>query len=171
MARKSAQTTKSVAAARTKGQVRTFLVPRTGVHAARGFTLIELMITVAIIAIIAAIAIPSLLHARMAANESSAISTSRTIVSVNEQYRVRFGQYASSLNDLYAEGYIDSSVANPLKAGYTFGYTSTGGAYTFNGNPSTPGQSGNRYFFVDPTGVIRFSSVGAATSADAALNG
>lgn len=55
------------------------------------FTLIELMLVIAVIAIIAAIAIPSLLNARMSANEASAISTMRTLVTVNEQYRTRFG--------------------------------------------------------------------------------
>ena len=59
----------------------------------QGFTLIELMIVVAIIAIIAAIAIPSLLNARKAGNEASAISSLRTLSTVNEQYRTRFQEY------------------------------------------------------------------------------
>ena len=67
--------------------------PRAMIH---GFTLIELMIVVAIIAVIAAIAIPSLLIARISGNESSAISSLRTISTVTEQYNSRFSQYAPS---------------------------------------------------------------------------
>jgi prepilin-type N-terminal cleavage/methylation domain-containing protein len=69
-----------------------------------GFTLIELMIVVAIIAIIAAIAIPSLLNARKAGNEASAISSCRTLCTVNEQYRTRFQAYTSSLANLKHDG-------------------------------------------------------------------
>ena len=64
------------------------------------FTLIELMIVVAIIAIIAAIAIPSLLNARKAGNEASAISSLRTLTTVNEQYRTRFARYSDGLANL-----------------------------------------------------------------------
>src|SRR5688572_24854188 len=96
----------------------------------RGFTLVELMLVVAVIAIIMAMAIPSLLNARIAANESSAIATMKTLVTSNEQYRTRFQSYASSLNDLWTEGYIDSSVANPFKAGYTFSYVGGVNSYT-----------------------------------------
>ena len=134
-----------------------------------GFTLIELMLVVAVISIIMAIAIPSFLNARMSANEASAISTMKAVVTVNEQYNVRFGSYASSMSNLRSEGYLDSSVADPTKAGYTFSYGSTGMTFTFNGDPSSPGQSGTRYFFADESGVIRFSRIGTAGSSDSAL--
>lgn len=134
-----------------------------------GFTLLELMLVVTIIAIIAAIAIPGIQNARISANEASAISTVRTIVTVNVQYRIRFGRFAGSLNDLQAENYIDSSVANPTKAGYTFAYVGNPTAFTFNGNPTNPGQSGFRYFFVDDSGVIRFNLAAPASAADPAL--
>ena len=84
----------------------------------QGFTLIELMIVVAIIAIIAAIAIPSLLNARKAGNEASAISSLRTLTTVNEQYRTRFGDYSDSMTSLSAEGYIDSVLGAASKSGY-----------------------------------------------------
>ncbi len=76
-----------------------------------GFTLIELMIVVSIIAIIAAIAIPSLLAARISGNEASAISSMRTLSTVQEQYRTRFGAYSASLTNLGNAGYIDSVLA------------------------------------------------------------
>ena len=134
-----------------------------------GFTLLELMLVVTIIAIISVIALPGILNARIAANEASAISTVRTIVTVNVQYRIRFGRFAGSLNDLQAENYIDSSVASLTKTGYTFAYVGNPTTFTFNGNPINPGQSGHRYFFVDGSGVIRFNLSAPATAADPAL--
>ena len=131
-----------------------------------GFTLIELMIVVAIIAIIAAIAIPSLLNARKAGNEASAISSLRTLTTVNEQYRTRFQTYAINLTDLSGAGYIDSVLGSGLKSGYTFGYAGALNTWTCTAGPTTLGTTGDRYFFVDQTGVIRFNGTGPAGVAD-----
>ena len=128
----------------------------------QGFTLIELMIVVAIIAIIAAIAIPSLLNARKAGNEASAISSLRTMSTVNEQYRTRFQSYGGSLGDLNTEGYIDSVLSSGTKSGYDFLYTGATNTWSCTADPDTPGTTGDRYFFVDESGVIRFSSTGTA---------
>lgn len=130
----------------------------------QGFTLIELMIVVAIIAIIAAIAIPSLLNARKAGNEASAISSLRTLTTVNEQYRTRFGDYASQLNDLSTEGYIDSVLGSASKSGYTFTFTGGSNTWDCSAVPTDPGTTGDRGFFVDQSGVIRFDSSGTADS-------
>ncbi|MEM7232187.1 MAG: prepilin-type N-terminal cleavage/methylation domain-containing protein, partial [Planctomycetota bacterium] len=113
-----------------------------------GFTLIELMIVVAIIAIIAAIAIPSLLNARKAGNEASAISSLRTLTTVNEQYRTRFQSYAGTLPNLSAENYIDGVLGTGVKSGYTFTYASAQNTWTCVSSPDDPGTTGDRYFFV-----------------------
>ena len=133
----------------------------------QGFTLIELMIVVAIIAIIAAIAIPSLLNARKAGNEASAISSMRTLTTVNEQYRTRFGTYAGALGDLETSGYIDSVLGGGTKSGYDFStYASaTENTWEVTADPSDPGTTGDRSFFVDQTGVIRGTAGTGATSA------
>ena len=136
----------------------------------RGFTLIELMIVVAIIAIIAAIAIPSLLSARKSANEASCISSLRTLTTVNEQYRTRFQTYAGALGDLNSEGYIDSVLASGTKSGYTFAYAGAANTGSCTADPETAGTTGDRYFFVDQSGVIRFSSTGTATSTSAPID-
>ena len=130
----------------------------------QGFTLIELMIVVAIIAIIAAIAIPSLLNARKAGNEASAISSLRTLTTVNEQYRTRFGDYSDSMTSLSAEGYIDSVLGAASKSGYTFTYAGGTNTWTTSTVPTTAGTTGDRGFFVDQSGVIRFTSSGTASS-------
>ncbi len=130
-----------------------------------GFTLIELMIVVAIIAIIAAIAIPSLLAARISGNEASAVSSLRTLATVGEQYRTRFGSYASTLADMQTAGYVDNVLGGGAKSGYNF--TFTGGATTWScvAAAITQGGTGERSFFIDESGVIRFETgVGAAAT-------
>ena len=130
----------------------------------RGFTLIELMIVVAIIAIIAAIAIPSLVNSRKSANESRAVGTMRSIITVQEQYRTRFGSYASSLDALESSGYIDVAfdAYSPLS------YAATRSTWHLSAGPTTP-SDGDRYFRADQTGVIRFSSTGVATATSAPI--
>ena len=131
---------------------------------AQGFTLIELMIVVAIIAIIAAIAIPSLLNARKAGNEASAISSLRTLTTVNEQYRTRFQDYSSSLANLSVTGYIDSVLGAGTKSGYAFTYGGAADTWTGSAVPTTATTTGDRGFFVNESGVIRFEATGAATA-------
>ncbi len=135
-----------------------------------GFTLIELMIVVAIIAIIAAIAIPSLLNARKAGNEASAISSLRTLTTVSEQYRTRFQTYPADLAALSAENYIDQVLASGSKSGYTFDYTGGTNTWNCNGDPITPATTGDRYFFCDNSGVIRFDAGAPADSGDSPID-
>jgi type IV pilus assembly protein PilA len=129
-----------------------------------GFTLIELMIVVAIIAIIAAMAIPSILNARKASNEASATSALRTLMTANGQYQIRFRSYASSFANLSASGYLDDALGSGSKSGYNFTYAGGGDTWTTTANPVAAGSTGDRGFFVDDAGVIRFSASGPATA-------
>jgi prepilin-type N-terminal cleavage/methylation domain-containing protein len=149
----------------------------------RGFSLIELLIVIAVILVIAAIAIPRLLRSKMVANETSAVASLRTFASVHVTYESTYRQgYAPSLAALGPPpagtavsasnaGLIDQALASGVKSGYTFIYNpvDTDGngqidVYTLNANPQVPGQTGDRYFFVDQTNVIRFN-VGSPASA------
>ena len=143
-----------------------------------GFSLLELLIVVSIILIIAAIAIPQYLKSRMQANEASAVSSLRAICSASVLYERNYQNgYAPTLAALgRAPGggppsaanadVLDPLVAGGIKSGYQFTYaTSSPEKFAVNANPLSAGQTGNRYFFVDQTMVIRFESTGPATAA------
>lgn len=133
----------------------------------RGFTLIELMIVIAIIGIIAAIAIPNLLRARASANEASAISSLRTLVSSQSIYHNDDPDfdgeydYATSLGELESVGLIDEVLASGEKSGYVFDLDASGSGdnsdWVASARPMGSGESGRRAFFVDQSGVIRFA--------------
>ena len=146
----------------------------------KGFSLIELLIVVAIILIIAAIAIPNLLRSRIAANEASAVGSIRTINTSEVTYASTYPQVGfSNLSALggaggssTGAGLIDAVLASGTKSGYVF-TIATGGAtgsgpsttYTVNGDPQNS-QTGQRHFFSDQSGVIRFNVSAAATATD-----
>src|SRR3974390_3151776 len=98
----------------------------------RGFSLIELLIVVAIILIIAAIAIPNLLRSRMAANEASAVGSLRTINTAAVTYSTTYGiGYPAALSNLgpaatassTTADLVDSVLSSGIKSGYSFTYT------------------------------------------------
>lgn len=126
----------------------------------KGFTLIELLIVIAVIAILAAIAIPNLLASRKAANESTAISNLRTLVSAQETFRSRANPptYAD-LEDLQDKGLIDEVLeaavdADNAKSGYYYTVSPDDNTFTILATPASD-NTGDRHFFVDQSGVIR----------------
>jgi type IV pilus assembly protein PilA len=144
-----------------------------------GFSLIELLIVVAIILIIAAIAIPNLLRSKMAANEASAVGTLRTINTASVMYSTVYGNYPPSLTDLgpstsptsTAADMVDAPVASGTKSGYKFSFTapSTYQTYSIIASPTSQNITGQRYFYTDQTGVIRYNLTTTAASTDQPL--
>lgn len=127
----------------------------------KGFSLVELLVVVIIIAIVAAIAIPNLLASRRAANESSAIASLRTIHSAQATYFATTGSN-TNYGDLAALGganLIDSALAAAgNKSGYTFALSRNAAApfttYCATAVPQTAGSTGDRSFAVNVQGVI-----------------
>jgi prepilin-type N-terminal cleavage/methylation domain-containing protein len=148
----------------------------------KGFSLIELLIVVAIILIIAAIAIPNLLRSRIAANQSSAVGSLRTMntaeVTYSSTYNMGFTQTLSYLApdptgnnpNSTAAGLIDSVLASGAKSGYNFTYSpgasdSTGRiqTYSFIAVPVSS-STGTNYYYTDQSGVIRQNSTTTAAN-------
>jgi len=156
----------------------------------KGFSLIELLIVVAIILIIAAIAIPNLLRSRIAANQASAVGSLRTLntaeITYSSTYNVGFTATLSYLAPpttaganptSTAAGLIDSVLALGSKSGYSFTYSpgasdSTGriNTYAFTAVPITS-STGTNYYYTDQSGVIRQNSTTTAGSTDSPIAG
>jgi type IV pilus assembly protein PilA len=155
---------------------------------AKGFSLIELLIVVAIILIIAAIAIPNLLRSKIAANQASCVGSLRTIDTAEVTYSSTYNAgYSSTLIELGppASGsqasattadLIDSVLAGGTKSGYNIVYspgaTDASGnydAYAVNGNPVIAGQTGQNFYYTDASAVIRFNTSVTAGASDSPL--
>lgn len=148
-----------------------------------GFSLIELLIVVAIILIIAAIAIPDLMRARMAANQASAVESCRTVTSGEAIYYTLYNSFAPSLTALGGPAVGTPSAANAQliddvlsagnKSGYNFTYVALSmdasgnyEDYGFNADPVSPGFTGTNHYFTDEPSVIHVNATGPASVTD-----
>lgn len=150
-------------------------------HKQKGFSLIELLIVVAIILIIAAIAIPNLLRARIAANESSAVASIRTINTAQISYNSAYPTvgFASTLNALSGTScsppnstsgcLIDTQLSSGTKSGYTFALTGVSGipaaSYQASGSPISANTTGVRSFCSVTDAVVRYSTTALTSCA------
>lgn len=131
----------------------------------RGFSLIELLIVVAIMLIIITIALPKLTRARMQSQEVAAIAAIRTLHTAQVQFYSTYGRYAASLAELgpptsgtanaSAADLIGNDLSGGEKSGYKFTLTGTQGGYIINANPVAYNSSGSRTFFSDQSMVVR----------------
>ena len=142
-----------------------------------GFSLIELLIVVAIILVISAIAIPSYLRSRMQANEASAVASLRVINTAAVTYSSTYPDvgFPATLGNLggappcasssTTSCLIDENLSAGTKSGYTFAWSGDGMtpsvAYTLTATPAVVGSSGQRMFCSDQTAIIHFDPSGA----------
>src|SRR6202049_3031451 len=144
----------------------------------KGFSLIELLIVVAIILIIAAIPTPNLCRAKIAANQSSAVGSLRTLNTAGIAFSTRYAQYPTALSNLSPIGHrgtassssadlIDSVLAGATKSGYVFTFTpgASNQSYSVTATPITAATTGQNMYYTDQSGVIRVDTSGAGAGA------
>jgi type IV pilus assembly protein PilA len=143
----------------------------------KGFSLIELLLVVAVILIVAAIAVPNFLRSRMRANEASAVASLRVLNTAAVTYSITYPSFGfpaqlttmGGVNPCSASStqacLIDDYLAQGIKAGYVFVWAGDGAtpsvSFTITGTPQAVGSTGQRMFCTDQSGVIRYDPTGS----------
>jgi type IV pilus assembly protein PilA len=141
-----------------------------------GFSLIEILIVVAIIGILSAIAVPNLLRSRQASYEANALRYVKTWLPGQELYKRAHGHYADSDEILVTEGFINKGMNAGVADDTAYIYSIDSETTNSNGTPNTTSWFGTarrrtafnkiRSYYIDQTGLVRSSFSGTATVMD-----
>lgn len=150
----------------TKQQAKFFL---------KGFTLVEIMVTVSIILVLAVLVVPNILRARINSNEVTTISNLSSLGKSIQQYFMNNDyKYPQTFDALASPNsnppYIDRDFIDSTKSGYLYTYEyQDDDNFRLLASPKTPGKTGVRYFYLDETGIIRAKEGGPASESDPAV--
>ncbi len=144
----------------------------------KAFTLIEIMVVVAIVALLAALAINIMVRSRMNANETVAIGSAKTVASACQSYYAVSvpHEYPDTLAELGVAGasgpaFIDTSLASGTKSGYIYTYQKTSVVtFVLYIEPQVPGRTGERFFYTDETGLMTARRGGRAGPGDPSVS-
>ncbi len=141
-----------------------------------GFTLVEIMIVVAVIGVLAAIAIPNSLRVRMNVNEGAIRAELRAFSTASESYRsfLKPPSYSPDIDTLVTQSYINGSWLNPVgKSGYSFVYqvADSHATYAIEANPVTPGTTGVRSYCIDQSGALVSGAEAGLAAAEGCVGG
>ena len=132
----------------------------------KGFTLVEIMIVVAIVIVLVTLAIPNILSSRRVANEGAAIANLRTINNSCQLYNIDKETFPDTLEEISPD-YLEPDLASGHKQGYEFDYVLIDqDHFTVNANSTSTGLLKGKYYFMDESGVIRWNTSGPAGAGD-----
>ena len=143
-----------------------FTFPKKPFSSSKSFTLVEIMIVIVVIMILALLSVPQMLRSNITANEATAISNLRNMYTALQMYYVdNTRAYPIQLIDLAR--YISPELAAGSKSGYNFSYLRVNeDMFYVNADPRTPGRTGNRYFYLDETNILKYATGGQASATD-----
>lgn len=139
----------------------------------QGFSVMELLISVAVISVISALVVPTFLQSRIAANEALAIRAVGNVVASQISYSMTMGSgsYTTDLKALQKAGLTEDWVGSGVSGGYVFSISGSNTEFKVQARPLVFGSTGTRSFYSDQTGIIRFTETdGMATSSSLVLN-
>jgi prepilin-type N-terminal cleavage/methylation domain-containing protein len=134
-----------------------------------GFSLIEILVVVAVLGIVTALAVPNLKRARQSANAASAVASARTISTAERLYSLKNSAYGT-LVQLVPEGTLDTNLQSGLKSNYLFSISVSADLLHYGCNADPDESSGTLpHYFVDDTNVITIKAGAPADSSSAPI--